>query len=105
LKFFLVCPEDFVILGFTTKNIFSMALLRMITTSNPITGASVVGGSALYIYNRDQINWQTLASKTGSGGSASSLFNYQLQNGGTGVAAVKHSVTNIMAAASPAVVA
>lgn len=92
-------------MGFTTKNIFSMALLRMITTSNPVTGASVVGGSANYIYNTDQINWQTLASKTGSGGSASSLFDYQLNGGGIGKAAVKHTVTNIMAAASPAVVA
>jgi hypothetical protein len=82
-----------------------MALLRMSTTQNPATGTSVVGGSANFIYNTDLINWQTLASKTGSGGAASSLFDYQLPNGGRGVAAVKHSVTNILAAASPAVVA
>jgi hypothetical protein len=85
-------------LGFTLKNIFSMALLKMMTTTNPATGTSVVGGSAFYIYSTDQINWLTLASKTGT--TASSVFDYQLNGGGIGKAAVKHSVANITTAAS-----
>lgn len=103
MKFFLVCPKDFVILGFTLKNIFSMALLKMITTTNPATGTSVVGGSAPYLYNTDQINWLTLASKTGT--TASSVFDYQLNGGGIGKAAVKHTVTAITNAAGASTVA
>lgn len=102
MKFFLVCPKDFVILGFTLKNIFSMALLRMMTTTNPETGASVVGGSAFYVYNTDNINWLTLASKTGT--TASSVFAYQLPNGGIGIAAVKGSVGAIVTAAGASTV-
>ena len=75
-----------------------MALLRMMTTTNPQTATSVVGGSANFVYNTDQINWLTLASKTGT--TASSTFDYQLNGGGIGKAAVKHSVTNIITAAS-----
>lgn len=72
-----------------------MALLRMMTTQDPATGASVVGGSAFFLYNTDNINWLTLASKTGT--TASSVFEYRLQNGGRGVAAVKGSVGAIIA--------
>ncbi len=79
-----------------------MALLRLMTTSNPETGASVAGGSAFFIYNTDQINWLTLASKTGT--TASSVFGYQLQNGANGVAAVKGSVGAIQAAAGASTV-
>lgn len=75
-----------------------MALLRMMTTINPATGTSVVGGSANFLYETDQINWLTLASKTGT--TASSVFDYQLNGGGIGKAAVKHSVANIITAAS-----
>ena len=74
-----------------------MGLLRMMTTTNPATGTSVVGGSANFLYNTDQINWLTLASKTGT--TASSVFDYQLNGGGIGKAAVKHSVTSIITAA------
>ena len=74
-----------------------MALLRLMTTINPSTGASVVGGSAFYVYNTDNINWLTLASKTGAAGS--SFFDYVLPNGGTGKAGVKASVTTIAASA------
>ena len=80
-----------------------MPLIRMMTTSNPATGTSVVGGSANFLYNTDLINWQTLASKTGT--TASSVFDYQLPNGGRGVAAVKHSVSAILTGASPNLVA
>ncbi len=73
-----------------------MALLRMMTTTNPQTATSVVGGSANFIYDTDKINWPTLASKAGT--TASSVFDYQLVGGGIGKAAVKHSVTNIIAA-------
>lgn len=82
-------------MGFT-KNIFSMALLKMMTTTNPQTATSVVGGSAFFVYNTDQINWLTLASKVGT--TASSVFDYQLNGGGVGKAAVKHSVANIISA-------
>jgi hypothetical protein len=84
------------------KTFISMALLKMMTTINPATGTSVVGGSAYYIYNTDQINWQTLASKTGT--TASSVFDYQLNGGGIGKAAVKGTVTQIQATASPATI-
>ena len=66
-----------------------MALLKIMTTVNPSTAASVAGGSAYFIYNTDQINFLTLASKTGSGGSAFSTFNYELNGGGIGKATVK----------------
>jgi hypothetical protein len=90
-------------LGFTkTLNISKMPLLRLMTTINPATASSVVGGSALFVYNTDQINWLTLASKTGT--TASSVFDYQLIGGGIGKAAVKHSVTNIASAAGASTV-
>lgn len=79
-----------------------MALLRLMTTTNPQTGTSVVGGSANFVYNTDQINWLTLASKTGT--TASSIFDYQLNGGGIGKAAVKGTVASIQAAAGVATV-
>ena len=72
------------------------------TTQNPETGASVVGGSAFFVYNTDNIKWLTLASKTGT--IASSVFGYQLQNGATGIAAVKGSVGAIVTAAGASTV-
>ncbi len=72
------------------------------TTTNPQTGTSVVGGSANFVYNTDQINWLTLASKTGT--TASSVFDYQLNGGGIGKAAVKGTVASIQAAAGVATV-
>ena len=80
-----------------------MALLRLITTTNPQTATSVVGGSAIFVYNTDQINWLTLASKTGT--TASSTFDYQLTGGGIGKAAVKGSVGAIVAAVGASLVA
>lgn len=56
----------------------------------------------MFVYNTDQINWLTLASKTGT--TASSVFDYQLIGGGIGKAAVKHSVTNIASAAGASTV-
>ena len=79
-----------------------MALLKMMTTTNPSTATSVVGGSAFFVYNTDQINWLTLASKTGT--TASSVFDYQLNGGGIGKAAVKASVGAIVAAAGASTV-
>ena len=79
-----------------------MALLRLMTTINPQTATSVVGGSANFVYNTDQINWLTLASKTGT--TASSTFDYQLNGGGVGKAAVKGTVASIQAAAGVATV-
>jgi len=79
-----------------------MALLRLMTTTNPQTATSVVGGSAFFVYNTDQINWLTLASKTGT--TASSVFDYQLTGGGIGKAAVKGSVGAITAAAGASTV-
>jgi hypothetical protein len=76
-----------------------MALLRMMTTINPSTSTSVVGGSAFFVYDTDRINWQTLASKTGANGLASSFFDYTLQGGGIGKAAVKASVGAIQGSA------
>jgi hypothetical protein len=81
-----------------------MALLRIMTTVNPSTAASVVGGSAQYVYNTDNINWLTLASKTGSGGNAFSTFDYQLQGGGIGKAVVKASVGLILASSGATLV-
>jgi hypothetical protein len=74
-----------------------MALLRMMTTVNPSTSTSVVGGSAFFVYDTDRINWQTLASKTGAAGISN--FDYTLQGGGIGKATVKASPTTITASA------
>jgi hypothetical protein len=74
-----------------------MALLRMMSTVNPISGASVVGGSTFVVYNTDNIIWGTLASKTGT--TASSVFQYSNANGTTGQARVKAAVTTILASA------
>jgi len=81
-----------------------MALLRIMTTVNPSTAASVAGGSAYLVYNTDQINFLTLASRTGSGGSAFSTFNYELNGGGIGKATVKASVGAILAPLSASTV-
>jgi hypothetical protein len=89
-------------LGFTLKKI-SMAILRMQTTVSPLSGASVVGGSALIAYNSDNIAWPTLASKTGT--IASSTFSYLNQNGVIGQAQVKASVTGILAAVTASTLA
>ena len=66
------------------------------TTVNPSTAASVVGGSGYFVYDTANINFSTLASKTGSGGNAFSTFDYQLQGGGVGKATVKASVGLIL---------
>lgn len=80
-----------------------MAILRMQTTVSPLSGASVVGGSALIAYNSDNIAWPTLASKTGT--TASSTFSYLNQNGVIGQAQVKASVTGILAAVTASTLA
>lgn len=80
-----------------------MAILRMQTTVSPLSGASVVGGSALFAYNSDNIAWATLASKAGT--TASSTFNYLNQNGTIGKVQVKASVTGILAAVSASTLA
>lgn len=75
-----------------------MALLKIQTTVNPATGTAIASpGSAYIVYNTDNINWGTLASKTGSGGSAFSLFDYTLPGGGVGKATVRASVGDIIA--------
>ena len=74
-----------------------MALLKMYSTINPLTGASVVGGSAYIAYNSDSIVWGTLASKVGT--VASSAFDYINANGTVGKAQVKASVGLILASA------
>ncbi len=79
-----------------------MALLRMNSTVNPLTGASIVGGSSLLVYNTDGIVWGTLASRVGT--TASSTFSYDNGNGSIGQAYVKHSVTNITTAAGASTV-
>ena len=79
-----------------------MALLRMNSTVNPLTGASIVGGSSLLVYNTDGIVWGTLASRVGT--TASSTFDYVNGNNSIGKAAVKHSVTNITTAAGASTV-
>lgn len=89
-------------MGFTLKNI-SMAILRMMTTISPLSGASVVGGSALVAYNSDNIAWATLASKTGT--TASSTFSYLNQTGVIGQVQVKASVTGILAAVTASTLA
>jgi hypothetical protein len=80
-----------------------MAILRMQTTVSPLSGASVVGGSALIAYNSDNIAWATLASKAGT--VASSTFNYLNQSGTIGQVQVKASVTGILAAVSASTLA
>jgi hypothetical protein len=80
-----------------------MAILRMMTTISPLSGASVVGGSALVAYNSDNIAWATLASKTGT--TASSTFSYLNQTGVIGQVQVKASVTGILAAVTASTLA
>jgi hypothetical protein len=82
-----------------------MALLRMMTTVNPLTGGSVIGGSGFFVYNTDNIVWGTLASKVGSNGGASSLFDYANENGTIGRPQVKASVTTILASAGALTIA
>jgi hypothetical protein len=82
-----------------------MAILRMHTTVSPLSGASVVGGSALLAYNSDNIVWATLASRDGVNGVASSTFNYLNQNGTVGRVQVKGSVGAILAAVGASTVA
>jgi len=82
-----------------------MALLRLQTVINPATGTAVASpGSAFLIYSTENINWLTLASKQGSGGAASTFFDYQLIGGGIGKAAVKGSIGAIQAAAGASTV-
>ena len=88
-------------MGFTKKFI-SMALLRMNSTINPLTGASIAGGSTQLVYNTDNIVWGTLASKVGT--TASSTFDYNNGNNNIGRAFVKHSVTAITTAAGASLV-
>ena len=82
-----------------------MAILRMHTTVSPLSGASVVGGSALIAYNSDSIAWATLASKSGVNGVASSTFEYLNQTGVIGQVQVKASVGGILAAVSASTIA
>ena len=82
-----------------------MAILRMMTTLSPLSGASVTGGSTLVAYNSDNIAWATLASKSGVNGVASSTFNYLNQSGTIGKVQVKASVTGILAAVSASTLA
>jgi hypothetical protein len=84
------------------KTFFSMALLRLQTIINPQTATSVVGGSAAYVYNTDQINFLTLASR--SGDANQSVFDYQLNAGGVGKAIVKGTVASIITATGAATV-
>jgi hypothetical protein len=86
------------------KNIFSMALLRLQTVVNPATGASVAGGSGYLVYDTAGINFLTMASKSGSGGAASTFFAYTLPGGGVGQAQVKGSVGAIVSAAGASTV-
>lgn len=79
-----------------------MALLNMHSTQNPITGASISGGSALITYNTDLIEWGTLASQ--SGRPTWSTFKYNNANRTIGIANVKHSVANIRTAAGASTV-
>lgn len=75
-----------------------MALLRMHTVINPATGTVPPSpGSVNLVYNTDNINFLTMASKTGSGGAASTFFDYTLPGGGIGKAAVKASIGAIVA--------
>jgi hypothetical protein len=90
-------------LGFTKNIYISMAILRIMSTVSPISGASIVGGSAYVAYNSDNIIWPTLASKTGT--IASSVFGYANENGTVGEARVKASVTGILAAVSASTLA
>lgn len=75
-----------------------MALIRLHTVINPSTATTPPSpGSVNLVYDTDRINWMTLASKTGSGGAASTFFDYTLQGGGVGKAAVKASIGAILA--------
>jgi hypothetical protein len=79
-----------------------MALLKMYSTTSVLTGAPIAGGSALDIYNTDNINWPTLASQ--SGHSTWSTFRYTNINNTVGVANVKHTVANILTATGASLV-
>jgi hypothetical protein len=57
------------------------------------------------VYNSDLINWETLASKQGSGGAASTFFDYTIPGVGVGKAAVKASIGAIATAAGASQVA
>jgi hypothetical protein len=89
-------------LGFTLKNIFSMALLNMHSTVSPISGLAISAGSALITYNTDAMNWPTLASQAGI--PAWSQFEYTNANQTVGTAYVKHTVANIRTAAGASTV-
>ena len=80
-----------------------MAILRMMSTVSPLTGASITGGSAYIAYDSNNIIWPTLASKTGT--TASSVFGYVNQNNTVGEARVKASVAGILAAVSASTLA
>lgn len=79
-----------------------MALLNMYSTTNPISGTAVAGGSALLTYDSNAINWSTLASQ--SGHSTWSTFTYANSNGTVGIANVKHTIANIRTAAGASTV-
>jgi hypothetical protein len=89
-------------LGFTLKNIFSMALLNMHSTVSPISGLAISAGSALITYNTDAMNFPTLASQSGI--AAWSQFEYTNANQTVGTAYVKHTVANIRTAAGASTV-
>ncbi len=89
-------------MGFTLKNIFSMALLNMYSTVSPISGLAISTGSALITYNTDAMNFPTLASQ--SGVAAWSQFEYTNANQTVGIARVKHTVTSIRTAAGASLV-
>ena len=91
-------------MGFTLKNIFSMALLNMHSTVSPISGLAIStpSGSALITYNTDAMNFPTLASQSGI--PAWSQFEYTNANQTVGIARVKHTVTNIRTAAGASLV-
>lgn len=74
-----------------------MALLKMYSTANILTGASITGGSAYITYDTNSIVWPTLASKVGT--IASSTFDYINANNTVGKAQVKASVGLILASA------
>lgn len=83
-----------------------MALIRLQTVINPATATAVasvnggINGSAYLVYNTENINWGTLASKSGSGGAASTFFDYTLPGGGQGKAAIKGSIGALAVAAT-----
>jgi hypothetical protein len=79
-----------------------MALLKMYSTTDVLTGSPISGGSALVVYNTDNMNWPTLASQ--SGHPTWSTFRYTNSGGTNGVANVKHTIANIMTAAGASTV-